>query len=83
MSELRPQLQHHVLDEATISNMEEIAALAEVLERKGLCTKTSTTSSASYAARTLTPIDEPTGTVGWVNCDGPQGGEVDYTLRLI
>lgn len=35
----RPKCQSMSLEEATISNMWEIAALVEVLERKGLCTK--------------------------------------------
>lgn len=39
MSDERPKRQTMSLEEATISNMWEIAALVEVLERKGLCTK--------------------------------------------
>lgn len=39
MSEERPKRQTMSLEEATISNMCEIAAIVEVLERKGLCTK--------------------------------------------
>jgi hypothetical protein len=35
----RPKRETMSLEEATISNMWEIAALVEVLERKGLCTK--------------------------------------------
>jgi len=35
----RPKREAMSLEEATISNMWEMAALAEVLERKGLCTK--------------------------------------------
>ncbi|MGC4095754.1 MAG: hypothetical protein QM706_01445 [Nitrospira sp.] len=35
----RPKRQSMSVEEATISNMWEIAALIEVLERKGLCTK--------------------------------------------
>ena len=35
----RPKRQSMSLEEATISNMWEIAAIVEVLERKGLCTK--------------------------------------------
>lgn len=35
----RPTRQTMSLEEATISNMWEIAALVELLERKGLCTK--------------------------------------------
>lgn len=35
----RPKRQTMSLEEATISNMWEIAAIVEVLERKGLCTK--------------------------------------------
>lgn len=39
MSSDRPNRQAISLEEATISNMWEIAALVEVLERKGICTK--------------------------------------------
>lgn len=39
MSEQRPKRESISLEEATISNMWEIAALVEILERKGLCTK--------------------------------------------
>jgi hypothetical protein len=39
MSSDRPKRQTMSLEEATISNMWEIAALVELLERKGLCTK--------------------------------------------
>ena len=39
MSSDRPKRQSMSIEEATISNMWEIAALVEVLERKGLCTK--------------------------------------------
>lgn len=35
----RPKRETMSLEEATISNMWEIAAIVEVLERKGLCTK--------------------------------------------
>lgn len=35
----QPKRESMSLEEATISNMWEIAALVEVLERKGLCTK--------------------------------------------
>lgn len=35
----RPKRETMSLEEATISNMWEIAALVELLERKGLCTK--------------------------------------------
>ena len=35
----RPKRQSMSLEEATISNMWEIAAIVELLERKGLCTK--------------------------------------------
>ena len=35
----RPKRDSMSLEEATISNMWEIAAIVEVLERKGLCTK--------------------------------------------
>ena len=35
----RPKRESISIEEATISNMWEIAALVEVLERKGLCTK--------------------------------------------
>jgi|SRR5262245_60446724 len=39
MSTNRPTRDTMSLEEATISNMWEIAAIVEVLERKGLCTK--------------------------------------------
>lgn len=39
MSDQRPPTRHHVLEEATISNMWEIGAIVEFLERKGLCGK--------------------------------------------
>ena len=39
MSQERPKRDTMSLEEATISNMWEIAAIVEVLERKGLCTK--------------------------------------------
>ena len=39
MSTDRPKRESMSLEEATISNMWEIAALVEVLERKGLCSK--------------------------------------------
>ncbi|MDR4470569.1 MAG: hypothetical protein MRJ68_20085 [Nitrospira sp.] len=39
MSGDRPKRDSMSLEEATISNMWEIAALVELLERKGLCTK--------------------------------------------
>jgi len=39
MSDQRPKRETMSIEEATISNMWEIAAIVEVLERKGLCTK--------------------------------------------
>lgn len=39
MSNQRPKRETMSLEEATISNMWEIAAIVEVLEQKGLCTK--------------------------------------------
>jgi hypothetical protein len=39
MSDDRPTRETMSIEEATISNMWEIAAIVEVLERKGLCTK--------------------------------------------
>jgi hypothetical protein len=39
MSDDRPTRETLSLEEATVSNMGEIAAIVEVLERKGLCTK--------------------------------------------
>ena len=39
MSDQRPKRDTMSLEEATISNMWEIAAIVEILERKGLCTK--------------------------------------------
>lgn len=45
------------IEEATVSNTWEIAAIVEVLEGKGLCTsKTSTTSSLSVTARIHAPV---------------------------
>ena len=38
MSDDRPKRDNMSLEEATVSNMWEIAAIVEVLERKGLCT---------------------------------------------
>jgi hypothetical protein len=39
MSDPRPKRDSMSIEEATVSNMWEIAAIVEVLERKGLCTK--------------------------------------------
>lgn len=39
MSDDRPKRESMSIEEATISNMWEMAAIVEVLERKGLCTK--------------------------------------------
>ena len=39
MSDDRPKRETMCIEEATISNMWEIAAIVEVLERRGLCTK--------------------------------------------
>lgn len=39
MSDDRPKRKTMSIEEATVSNMWEIAAIVEVLERKGLCTK--------------------------------------------
>jgi hypothetical protein len=39
MSDPRPQRDSMSIEEATVSNMWKIAAIVEVLERKGLCTK--------------------------------------------
>jgi hypothetical protein len=39
MSDDRPTRETLSLEEATVSNMWKIAAIVEVLERKGLCTK--------------------------------------------
>ena len=39
MSSDRPRRESMSIEEATISNMWEMAALVEVLERKGICTK--------------------------------------------
>ena len=39
MSEQRSKRESMSLEEATISNMWEIAAIVELLEQKGLCTK--------------------------------------------
>ncbi|MEO7859336.1 MAG: hypothetical protein ABIU05_02645 [Nitrospirales bacterium] len=40
MSDDRPKRETMSIEEATISNMWEIVAIVEVLERKGLCSKT-------------------------------------------
>jgi hypothetical protein len=42
MSTDRPKRESLSVEEATVSNMWEIAAIVEVLERKGLCTKQGT-----------------------------------------
>lgn len=42
MSTDRPKRESLSLEEATVSNMWEMAAIVEVLERKGLCTKQGT-----------------------------------------
>jgi hypothetical protein len=39
MSDNRPTRESMFLEEATVSNMGEIAAIVEVLESKGLCTE--------------------------------------------
>jgi hypothetical protein len=39
MNDQRPKRESMSIDEATVSDMWEIAAIVEVLERKGLCTK--------------------------------------------
>jgi len=39
MSEDRPKRETMSIEEATVSNMWEMAAMVEVLVRKGLCTK--------------------------------------------
>ena len=39
MSDDRPKRDSMSIEEATVSNMWQIAAIVEVLERKGLCTK--------------------------------------------
>jgi hypothetical protein len=39
VSDQRPKRETMSIEEATVSNMWEIAAIVEVLERKGLCTK--------------------------------------------
>ena len=39
MSDDRPTRDTMSIEEATVSNMWEIAAIVEVLDRKGLCTK--------------------------------------------
>ena len=39
MSDQRPKRETMSVEEATVSNMWEIAAIVEVMERKGLCTK--------------------------------------------
>lgn len=42
MSTDRPKRESLSLEEATVSNLWEMAAIVEVLERKGLCTKQGT-----------------------------------------
>ena len=42
MSDDRPKRDSMSIEEATVSNMWEIAAIVELLERKGLCTKQGT-----------------------------------------
>jgi hypothetical protein len=42
MSTDRPTRDSMSIEEATVSNMWEMAAIVEVLERKGLCTKQGT-----------------------------------------
>lgn len=42
MSTDRPKRESLSLEDATVSNMWEMAAIVEVLERKGLCTKQGT-----------------------------------------
>ena len=42
MSTDRPKRDAMSIEEATISNMWEVAAIVEVFERKGLCTKQGT-----------------------------------------
>jgi hypothetical protein len=42
MNNSRPKRDSMSIEEATISNMWEIAAIVEVLSRKGLCTKQGT-----------------------------------------
>jgi hypothetical protein len=42
MSDDRPTRETMSVEEATVSNMWEMAAIVEVLERKGLCTKQGT-----------------------------------------
>ena len=39
MSDQRPKRETMSIEEAAVSNMSEIAAIVEVLERKGLCSK--------------------------------------------
>jgi hypothetical protein len=39
MSDQRPKCETMSIEEATISNMWDMAAIVEVLEQKGLCTK--------------------------------------------
>jgi hypothetical protein len=57
MSDQRATSDSTSIDEATVSNIWEIAAIVEVLERKGLCTKQdlSTTASPNFAARIPVP----------------------------
>ena len=49
MSNDRPKRDMMSIEEATLSNMWEIAAIVEVLERKGLCTKPKSSSNVGDA----------------------------------
>jgi hypothetical protein len=71
----RPKRDSMSLEEATVSNMWKIAAIVEVLERKGPCTKQDlyVTSSRSFVAA---PLDLKNRAVGWVI----GGGSLSFQL---
>ena len=55
MSTERPKRDSMSLEEATISNMWEIAAIVELLEQKGLCTKHDRSAILSECRRKTPP----------------------------
>ena len=56
MTEDRPKRESMSIDEATVSNMWEIAAIVEVLEWKGLCTKQDLLEANRKVHRRLTEV---------------------------
>ena len=59
MSTDRPKRESMPLEEATVSNMWEIAAIVEVLEQKGLCTKQDLYDFIAEFRRTTPPAKIP------------------------